>query len=321
MKAVVLTEAGGFAKLRLEEVPTPIPGPQEALVKVRACGVCYHDVVVTQGLLRMGVKIPLILGHEISGVVAAVGPQVTKVAIGDRVASVLGPMGHGADGGYAEYVTIPEDILLPVPAEIPLEQACIAGCPIGVGILAVRDKAQTKAGETVLVTGAGGGVGVHALQIAKACGARVLAVTSSEAKVDAIKALGADEVILSPDLDFYPEVMALTEGQGVNVVADAVGGAIFDQVFRSLAYGGRVVFIGEVLGAKIELSPARLLFKDAHLMGGGGTGIRQLADALNLIRWGRVRPVISEMLPLAEAPQVLERMTQRGTFGRVALVP
>lgn len=342
MKALVLDEAGDEPKLAIRDVPIPKLGPHDVLVKVRSCGFCYHDVVVMQGLLRRGVKSQVVLGHEISGEVAEVGDQVGSLSVGDRVASILTEpcgqcsrcragrehrclngrgIGHSIDGGFAEMVKLHENSLALLPAKVELEESCIFGCPMGVALQGIRDVAQLKAGETALVTGAGGGLGVHAVQICKHLGARVLAVTTSSEKVEGLEGLGADEVILAGELDFGEMALALTEEAGVDVVVDTVGSALFDSSFRSLAQYGRMVILGEIVGGRISINPAELLFRDASIIGSSGTGRRHLQDVASLVVQGRLRPIISETFPLERAAEAYRLMRERHTFGRVALVP
>ena len=242
MKALVLVEPGDEPSLTVKDVPDPTPGPRDVVIEVVAAGVCYHDVAVMQGVLRRGVKDDVILGHEISGRIVQVGDEVSSVNVGDRVVSALTSfcgecerclngqeyrcyyghgLGHGIDGGFAQYIALPEIAVIPLPDSVDLTQASILGCPMGVSLQSLRDVAKVQAGETVLVTGAGGGLGVHSIQIASALGARVLAVTTSPEKMEALENLGA-EVVLSDELDFSEIVMALTEGMGVDVGLNTV---------------------------------------------------------------------------------------------------
>ena len=341
MKAVVLEKPGSPSGLQLTEMDVPDLGPRDVLVKVGACGVCYHDVVVMRGVLRRGIKSRPVMGHEIAGEVVDVGPNVESLARGDRVASILTEccgycprclagnehrclnghgIGHSVDGGYAEDVRLHELSLRPVPDEVPFEQAAVCACPIGVALRAIRGLARPQVGETALVTGATGGLGVHSLQIAKLTGARVFAVTGSPEKVERLRELGPDEVILSPELDFHWEVLALTDEKGVEVVLDTVGSATFDATFQCLAQYGRMVLMGEIAGKEISINPASLLFKDARLMGSSGVGKRELDDALQLVRRGQVKPVVTAF-SLNEAPKVHQMLLDRQLFGRAVLVP
>ena len=341
MKAIVLKEPGTPQGLRLTDVEQPTLGPRDVLVKVAAAGVCHHDVVVMRGVLRRGIKADVVLGHEIAGTAVETGPDVTSVAVGDRVVSILTEccgtcsrcvaglehrcvnghgIGHSVDGGYAEMVRLTELSLRPIPDGVSFEQAAVCACPIGVALHAIRDLAKPQAGETALVTGATGGLGVHSAQILKLMGARVFAVTGSAEKIERLNEIGVDEVLFSPDLDFHWEVLALTEDAGVNVLIDTVGSVVFDSAFQSLAQYGRMVMVGEVTGGKVQFNPANLLFKDAHLMGSSGVSRRVLDEALELVRRGRIRPIVTAF-PLSDAPKVHQMLMDRELFGRAVLVP
>lgn len=341
MKAVVLEGPGSPSGLRLRDLPMPVPGPDDVIVKVRACGVCFHDVLVTRGTLKRGIKPNVVLGHEIAGEVAQCGAQARRFKPGDRVVSILTEccgacdrclsghehrcrnghgIGHSVDGGYAEYVRITERSLRLLPQGVSFEHGAIAACPIGVALGAIHDLAQPKPGETALVTGAGGGVGVHAVQLLKAYGARVFAVTTTDEKVSRLREFGADEVLLSPDMEFQWEALALTEENGVDVVIDTVGSRAFPAAFQALAQFGRMVFIGQVNAGEISFSPASLLFKDAKLMGASGCNFKDLDAALKLILEGKVKPVV-ESFPLGAAANVHQMLYSRRMFGRAVLTP
>ncbi len=342
MRALVLEEPGEEPKLAVREVETPRVGPQDVLVKVRRCGLCFHDVVVMQGVLRRGVKPDIILGHEISGEVAEVGEGVTSLSPGDPVVSLLTEacgqcircrsgreyrcvngkgIGHALDGGFAEYVRLQENSLVALPSGLDLDHACILACPMGVALQAVRDVAGTQPGETVAVVGAGGGLGLHSLQVAKALGARVLAVTTSPKKMEGIQEAGADEVILADELDFAELILAFTEDAGADVVVNPVGSLVFDSCFRSLSQFGRMVIVGEITGGEVAINPAEVLFKDASIIGSSGTGLKQVKDVAEMVLKGQVRPIISQTLPLEEAAAAYRLMRKKQTFGRIALAP
>lgn len=342
MRALVLEKPGETPEMAVRDIPAPVPGPRQALVRVRACGFCHHDLLVMRGALRRGVKPRLVLGHEIAGEVVETGALVSTVFPGDHVVSLLtdacgvclrcaqgrehrclvgAGIGHGADGGFAELVAVSEASLIKLPSEIPLTEACVLACPLGVAVNALQDGGGLSAGETVAVTGAGGGVGVHAVQVARAVGARVIAITTSAQKAERLRSLGADEVVVAADLDFAERVAASTNGEGADVVLNVLGAVAFDACWRSLAQFGRMVVVGEVQGGAVPLSPADLLFKDAKLVGVAGVSRRHVQTALNLVQWGRVRPVVSQTFRLDEWVQAYEATRERRPFGRVALTP
>ena len=342
MKALVLEEPGATPKLRLKDLPEPVLGPRDALVRVLACGLCYHDRLAMTGVLRRGIRAGTILGHEICGEVTEVGREVSLVRPGDRVVPLLTQacgscqrcvngqehrcfngqgIGHGADGGFAQYVRVVETALVPVSMGIPPEQACLLTCPIGVALQGAKDAAGITPGEWVLVTGASGGLGVHALQIAKALGARTLAVTSSEGKMASLLELGADEVVPTGELDFAEVVLSITEERGADVVLDTVGSPLFASSLKSLAQFGRMVFLGEVAGESVEVNLAELIFRDAKLMGSAGAQRRHTEEASRMVAAGHIKPIVHATLPLKDILMGLGWMAERRLFGRVVLIP
>ena len=342
MRALVLENPGGPTALALAEVPDPVPGPGKALVRVAACGFCHHDLLVMKGVLRRGVQPGVILGHEISGTVLEVGAGVTAVSPGDRVVTLLADacgrcdrclqglehrcrngrgIGHGLDGGFAEYVAVSEFSLVPLPPGLDLATAALYACPMGVALQGLQTSGQVQLGETVVVTGAGGGLGVHAVQLAAGLGARVLAVTSSPDKASQLAGLGAAEVVEVGELDFSEIVLALTGEEGADVIIDTVGSALFPSTWRSLAQYGRWVMLGEVTGGAVNLDPAEMIFRDARILGSSGVSralVRQVAD---LASQGLVKPVVERTLPLEQVDIAFELLSSRSVLGRVLLDP
>ena len=342
MKALVLKEPGKEPELVLTDAPDPVPGPHDVVVQVAACGFCHHDVAVMAGVLRRGVKPDIVLGHEVSGTVVDVGDGVEKVKPGDSVVAALTTfcgecercmsgreyrclqakgLGHAVDGGFAQFVSLPERGVVPLPRDADLLSASILACPIGVAVQALEDVAVLRNGETVLVTGAGGGLGLHAAQVAGALGARVLAVTTSPDKVARIEEQTSAEVVLAGELDFSEIALALTEDMGVDVVINPVGSAVFESCLRSMGQFGRMVLLGEITGGRVTLNPAEVLFRDAAILGSTGASVRHIARAVELVGRGDVTPVISKTYALEDALEAYSRMRDGTTFGRVVLIP
>ena len=341
MKALVLEEPGSMPKLAVREIPEPEVGPKDALLRILACGFCHHDRVAMIGILRRGIRKGVVLGHEICGEVVQVGDEVTRVHEGQRVVSLMTQacgecqrclagqehrclngegIGHGADGGFAQYVRVREAALVPVSEDIPPEQACLLTCPIGVALRGAQDVAGITQGDQVMVTGASGGLGVHAVQITRELGGRTLAVTS-EGKMSSLLELGVDEVVPSGDLDFSEVVRALTQEHGADVILDTVGSPVFDSAFRSLAQFGRMVLLGEVARAKVQISLAEILFREARIAGSSGAERRHTEQASQMVVEKRLQPVVHATLPLKDALIGLGWMTERKLFGRVVLLP
>lgn len=345
MKAMVVRAPGDADALRLEDVPVPALRPNDVLIRTAACGVCFHDVVTRNGVMKRGVSMPLIPGHEVAGTVEAVGPAVRGFAVGDRVATVqrrhicgwcrfcrdgretscaerefLGDA--GLNGGYAEFVAVEDDNVAKVPDGIALEHASIVACAIGTELNAIRDVAQVRPGDRVLVSGAGGGLGIHGVQIARLCGGHVIAVTTSDAKATEIADAGAHQVIVAArGEDFSRRVIAATGGDGVDVVIDNVGSVLFEPTRRSLGMGARWIFIGQLTGDFVSFNPAQIFMKDVTIRSAKSTSRRQLQDALDLVARGLVKPWITDVMPLARAADA-HRIVEAGrSVGRVLLAP
>jgi D-arabinose 1-dehydrogenase-like Zn-dependent alcohol dehydrogenase len=310
------------------------------LIQVKACGVCYLDVIVRSGM-RSRAKLPLTLGHEISGVVVEAGPGAMLFKAGDRVASTYRIAcghcrycrgGHGEicdnrrgvgehrDGGYAEYVALPESVLATVPDVVSFDKACVCGCVVGAVYNAVVKSARVRPGEVVLVTGAGGGVGTHAIQLSRLAGGHVIAVTTSADKAERIRALGANEVlVVQRGQEWSADVKKLTDGRGAEVVIEGVGSATFPSSFRALAKGGRMVFVGEISGEPVQFNAALMIYKEAWLTGAQSANAEELTQVLNLAAAGGIQPVIGQVLPLEEASRAHELLASQANFGRIVL--
>jgi NADPH:quinone reductase-like Zn-dependent oxidoreductase len=190
---------------------------------------------------------------------------------------------------------------------------------MGVALQGVQQVAEVRPGETLVVTGAGGGLGIHALQIAAALGSRVLAVTTSPEKLGQFAPLGAEEVLHSDELDFSEMVLALTEDQGADVVIDTVGSALFPSTWRSLSQFGRLVLLGEVTGRPVELNLAEIIFRDARVLGSSGVSRSLVEQVVEMVSQGRLRPVVGEVLALDEAATAFGLLSSRSVLGRVVL--
>jgi acryloyl-coenzyme A reductase len=345
MKAMVVRQPGGLDAMRLETISEPVAGPKDVVIKVEACGVCFHDVLTRNGTLKAGVKMPCVLGHEISGTVVEVGSQVSRFKKGERVATAqryhicgacrfcrsgretlcaerkfLGDW--GMVGGYAQYVAVEDDNVAAVPEGADLAGASIAACAIGTALNGVRDVGQVRMSESVLVTGAGGGVGLHAVQLARLAGAFVIAQTTSPAKADLIRELGAHHVVVHRrGEDFSPEVKRLTAGEGVDVLIDNVGTVLFEPMRRSLGTAGRWVMIGQLTGEFVPFNPAQLFLKNQSMLAVTSVTRNQLADVLALMGRGQVKAVVTQSLPLEEAAQAHTLVESGRATGRVLIRP
>lgn len=338
MLAAVLHQTGPASAFQLENVASSEPGAGEVKVRVKACGVSYRDVVERNGTYRRDVTFPLVQGIEIAGVVEAVGAGVTRLKPGDRVCSkAFSSCGQcrwcrsGREttcrqrkpvrGGYGEFTTLPEDVFVQFPDTLSFEVAAVLGPGAGVALNAVRDTAKVGIGDTVLVTGATGGVGLPSVQLAKLAGARVIAISRNPERRDALLGAGADHVIIDPGLSFAPAVKALTDGEGVDVVIDTVGSRVFDAAFDSLAPHGRYAFVGQLFGEDIHVNPARIFFKRAQLLGVGSVSRAQLEDVVRLAAEGRIAPRIAKMMKLKDIADAHRLVEAAAVFGRIVVSP
>lgn len=345
MKAMVVEAPGGVDVLQYRDVEEPVANRKDVIIKVDSCGVCYHDIVTRNGTLKQGVKMPLILGHEISGTVVEVGEDVTEFRPGDRVATaqryhICGHCSHcrggreplcedrkflgdyGMVGGYAEYVAVEHDNVALVPEGVPLDKASIVACTIGTIFNAMRDVGNVRAGETVLVTGSGGGLGMSAVQFAKAQGARVIAQTTSPGKAEQLRELGADEVVAhARGEDFSGEVRRLTNGRGVDVAVDNVGNLLFNPIRKSIAVGGRWLMIGQLTGDFVPFNPAQLFLKNISMLAATSTTRDQLRHCLEMVARGDIQPIVSQRIPLSEARLAHELVEAGAVSGRILLQP
>ena len=228
----------------------------------------------------------------------------------------------GLVGGYAQYLAISSDCIAQVPDGVDLDHAAVAACAVGTVLNAVRDVGRVQMGETVLITGAGGGLGLHAIQLARLAGARVLAQTTSADKVELIRKMGAHEVVLHKRGEpFAPLVRDMTQGQGADVIIDNVGTVLFEDMRKSLAIQGRWLMIGQLTGDFVPFNPAQFFLKNQSLLSVTSTSRSQLEDVLTLMQRGQVTPVIERKLPLIEAAQAHQAVEAGRTTGRWLLSP
>jgi D-arabinose 1-dehydrogenase-like Zn-dependent alcohol dehydrogenase len=342
MKALVLKELGGA--LRLEDLPMPQPGPGEVLVRVRACGLGLTLVWNRNGRGGTSGKLPRVIGHEIAGMVTQVGPSVDGVKAGDRVnvyyyltcgncrwcnrgrddlcEHQAGVVGRQIDGGLAEYVKLPVRNICPIPPAVSDVDAAVTADAVATPVHVLRERAQLRAPDTVLVVGAGGGVGIHMVQMAKVLGAsRVMAVDINAEKLALAKQNGADDVINSREVGFDEEVRRLTEGRGVDVVVEMVGlTETMEQSLRSLGTGGRLVLVGTYDGNAVLPVTQNSLRGECIVTGSRYCARHELAEALELVAQGRIRPAVTRICQLEEADAVLRSIERMELAGRACAV-
>jgi propanol-preferring alcohol dehydrogenase len=318
------------------------------MVRVRAAGVGLTIIIMksTPGLVT---SYPRILGHEIAGEVVEVGSEVTNVKIGDRVVCHFyltckackfcrsgretlcehwrGYVGMACDGGYAEYMTVPALNLCHLPEGIPFPEASIISDAIATPLHACREEAKVGPGDNVLIVGAGGGVGIRAVQMAKLCGGRVLAADISREKLDMAKHLGADEIIDSQEKDLVQEARRFTDGDGVNAVLDFVASSqTLEASLASLGTAGRLVILGFRPPSvfKIEptfrVDPLVVLQKGLEIHGSRYVSMAELIEAVNLVKQGKIKPIVTQTFPLEEAEKAHQLIQANRITGRAALI-
>jgi NADPH2:quinone reductase len=322
MKAVVCKHYGPPESLAIEELASPRPAAGEVVISVKAASVNFPDVLIIQNKYQFKPPLPFSPGSELAGIVKEVGPGVKGWRPGDRVIAFT------TYGAFAEEVKTEAARLLTLPAQMDFVTGAAFLLTYGTSEHALRDRASLRAGETLLVLGAAGGVGLAAIEIGKALGARVIACASSEEKLAVCREHGADASVNYASDDLRERVKALTEGRGVDVVYDPVGGAYTEPAFRSLAWRGRLLVVG-FAGGEIPRLPLNLpLLKGAAVVGVfWGDFVRRepkaFADSVRqLERWygeGRLRPHVSQTLPLEQAAEALKLLASREAKGKIVL--
>jgi NADPH2:quinone reductase len=323
MKAVLCKTLGPARNLVLEEVASPVPKSNEILLDVQAAGVNFPDTLIIEGKYQFQPPLPFSPGGEAAGVVAAVGEKAGAFQVGDRVMALTGW------GAFAEQVAVPFYNVLPIPASMDFTTAAAFGMTYGTSMHALRQRAHLQTGETLLVLGASGGVGLAAVEIGKAMGARVIAAASSAEKLAVAKAAGADELIDYSKASLREEIKRLTGGQGADVIYDPVGGELFEQAVRGLAWNGRLLVVGFASGTIPQLAANLVLLKGAAVLGvfWGAFAQRQPQDnAANfrqLFAWhaeGKLKPLVSQTYSLAQAGAAIERLGQRQAVGKLVVL-
>lgn len=322
MQAWICENPIGVDALQWKDVPTPQPAAGEVLVAVRAASLNFPDILIVQNKYQFKPPLPFVPGSEFAGVIEAVGEGVSGYKAGDRVAALAGT------GGFGTHAIVKVEKLMPLPDAFSFEHAAAFVMTYGTSQHALVDRAALKAGETVLVLGAAGGVGTSAIQIAKASGARVIAAASTDEKCALCKTIGADATINYSTENLRDAVKALTNGQGVDVIYDPVGGDLAEPAFRSMAWRGRYLVIGFANGEIPRLPLNLALLKGASIVGvfWGDFTAREpqnfASDVATMFGWiaqGKLRPHISARYPLAQGARAIEDMMNRKVVGKVVI--
>ncbi len=324
MKAIQCVEWGEPGRLVLSELPLPEPGPGQVRIRIAAAGVNFPDALIVQKKYQLQPKLPFVPGTEVAGRIDAVGEGVTDLKPGDRVIAFVGI------GGFAEYVCAPSALAIAIPHEVSDEVAAAFTLTYATSHHALFDRGQLKSGDTLVVLGAGGGVGLAAVELGKAAGARVIAAASSAQKLAAATEHGADATIDYASTDLRDAIKNLTGGNGADVVYDPVGGPLTEAAVRSLAWRGRLLIIGFAQGQIPQIAANLLLLKGASAVGvfwGEFARREPKANAAmlkQLFGWlgeGKLRPHVSQTYKLADTPRALEALLARNVVGKLVIRP
>lgn len=327
MKAIVCSVYGAPASLQLLDVPSPPPGPKQVLIRTQVASVNFPDTLIIEGKYQFKPALPFTPGGEVAGTVIAVGTEVAHLKVGDKVVALC------IAGGFAEEVVVDAQLVAQLPAGLSDADMEIAGSmtmTYGTSLHALKDRALAQAGETLLVLGAAGGVGLAAVEIGKLLGMKVIAAASSPEKLHVAQAHGADELIDYSKENLRDRIKTITEGRGVDVVYDPVGGAYTEPALRSVGWRGRYLVVGFAAGDIPQIPINLMLLKGSAMLGVfWGEFVRRepkanFANMRQLFEWlqqGKIRPLISARYALADAPRALEALQARQVTGKVVVLP
>jgi 2-desacetyl-2-hydroxyethyl bacteriochlorophyllide A dehydrogenase len=340
MKAMVLERFG--EPLQLREVPLPQLGVDEALVRVTACGLCGTDLKISTGKLA-GTPLPLIMGHEPAGEVVEVGSAVSSVQVGDQVAvhfyvtcgrcefcrtnrdslcpSLSGRLGFELDGGFAEYLKVPSNNLFPISSAVPPEQVAVLGDCVATVWHAVRRRAEVGPGQDVVVMGTGG-LGVHAIQVLRLSGARIIGVDIAPQKLELARQMGADDVVDARREDVAARILELTHGTGVDAVLEFVGlPNIVEADLRVLKRGGVLVLLGYAPDQHFHAASTDVVLTEKRIVGSRASSKQDLIDVIRLVERGALKPVITKRFPLQQVNEAMNLLGAGEILGRAVVIP
>jgi len=342
VKAVRLHQFGGPEVLRLEDVPDPAPMTGDVLLRVRACGLNHLDVDCRAGVSRLPLFLPHTLGREIAGEVVALAPGVDSVLVGDRVLAHIAPAcgrcgaclagrdnlcqkpnlpGIHRPGGYAELAVVSAWGIEAIPPQLSFQEAAAVPIAFGTAWHMLITRGRLRAGETVLIQAAGSTIGSAAIQVARLAGARIIATAGSDAKLSKAKALGVHETINYREEDLVAAVRKHTDGRGVDLVFEHIGGEVFTKSLACLVPGGRMAVCGAHAGEVVPLDIIEFFRREIDLLGSFRATSAELRQVFSLVVESRLRPVIHAAFPLAEAAEAHRVMERREHFGKLLLVP
>ena len=343
MKAAVIHEHGGPEVLKYEDFPDPEYGPNEVFIRVKACSINHLDLWIRQGLRNVTITLPHICGCDIAGEVAEVGKAIKGIEKGQQVVISPGTScgrceyclsgndnfcrqyqiigGYERNGGYAEYVAVPPQNVIPKPEKLSFEEIAAVPLTFLTAWHMLVTRAKVCAGETVLVVAAGSGVGSAAIQIAKLHGATVIATAGSEDKLKKAELLGADHTINHSTQNIAEETRKITNRGGADIVFEHVGKATWDKSLQSLTHGGRLITCGATSGADVSLDLRYLYRRQLTVMGNYMGSKGEVLKVMKLVESGKLKPVIDRVMPLSKAAEAHKLIEDRAVFGKVILKP
>ncbi|MEQ8675372.1 MAG: zinc-binding dehydrogenase [Aggregatilineales bacterium] len=330
MRAIVIHEHGGRDKLIYEEVADPIPAAGEILVRVKAVGLNYLDIFVRRGMPGLPIDLPRISGGDIAGDIAGLGEGVSGLSVGQRVLidpaitlpdGEIGALGENTTGGLAEYIVVPAENAIPLPDEVTYEQAAALPIAYGTAWRMLITRGQIKAGESILILGASGGVGTGALQIARMIGCTVYAAASTEDKLQRLLDLGADYGVNYVEHPEFHRYLRSINSEGVDVVVNYTGGDTWVRSLKCVKHGGRVLTCGATAGYDPPTDIRYIWRKEMDIRGSDGWSRQDLIDLVEAVRNGDIVPVIDSVLPLEETAEGHRLLEDREVFGKVIITP
>jgi len=322
MKAVLCKAFGPPESLVMEEVPAPIPGVGEVLVDVHASALNFPDVLMIEGKYQFKPDFPFSPGGEYSGTIAGLGEGVSGWSVGD---TVFAGTGHG---GFVEQIAVASEQLMPIPKGMSFAQAAGIKTTYGTSYYALKQRANLQPGETLLVLGAAGGVGLAAVELGKAMGARVIAAASTDEKLQIASSAGADDLVNYVDSPLKDQIKALTDGKGADVIYDPVGGDLFDQCLRSINWNGRILVVGFASGTIPKAAMNLVLLKSCQIVGVfygafGGRNPKQFSqnfkEILTMFEDGKISPLVGQTFPFNEYAKALRCLSGRQAVGKVVV--
>lgn len=324
MRAIVCKEFGPPEKLVMEEVDNLSPGDREVLIDVKAVGVTFPDTLMLEDKYQFKVELPYIPGNEVAGVIAEVGPGVDGLAVGERVVASL-----GQSGGFADQAVAKVKATRPLPDSVGFGESTGLGYAYGTTYYGLKYRGRLKEGENLLILGAGGHLGMTAIEIGKLMGANVIAAASTEEKLDLCRSFGADQTINYATENLKDRAKELTDGKGCDVIYDPVGGDYAEAAIRASAWGGRFLVIGFTAGIpSVPLNLTLLksceivgVFYGAMMVNEPELGAEVMGDLLDMTATGKLNPHISERYSLEDAPQALRDMMDRKAVGKIVIEP